>query len=735
MQGYSNTVIGGDAMGRPAASYTVNNTVAVGDSVLFNITTGASNNTAVGTKALYTSSSGRTNTAVGARALYDNTTGSYNVAIGDSAAANSATVSHLVAVGSKALYTNTTGTDITAVGDSALFSNTIGNFNTAFGNGALRKNTDGDDNAAIGNKALYNNTTGGNNTAFGNNALYSNISGGSNTALGFSALNKNTASSNTAVGYNAMSESTSGFQNTAIGGFALQNNAPFANYNVAIGYGTLQDNSGFYNIGIGNDALSQASGNANIGIGHQTLWVNTTGMANIGMGYYALRTNSTGRTNIGIGQAALFDNVAGSYNVAIGDSAGYNNTVSNLVVIGSKALWNNTIGAGNTVVGYQGMYSNITGGTNTAIGNSAGYLNTGSGNVFVGYNAGYNETTSNKLYIDNSNTASPLLYGDFATNLLRVNGTLNINNAYSFPTTDGTAGQVLQTNGAGVASWGSISFGGVTTANNGLTITGSNVALGGSLVSNTTITHGNFNLTHSLSGTGDLIVSTPTRPNAFTVLNTGDVSVNSNDFVVSSASNVGINTSTPAYKLHLVNTVGGLSNLSNGIMIQNTNAASTGQATLAFKNAGPDGLPASRAWITGMSNADNYAIAYGDSLIGTATILRVDTAGYVGINPTGPPLSRLDVMGSVGNAIRVTTVSTTLDVDDHTLIIGPAAGSISITLPAAGTVDRREYVIVNRSASNQSVTSYNDFSGTSVFVAANSAITLQSNGVNWFRIR
>ncbi|MBK9484469.1 MAG: hypothetical protein IPO01_04430 [Chitinophagaceae bacterium] len=73
--------------------------------------------------------------------------------------------------------------------------------------------------------------------------------------------------------------------------------------------------------------------------------------------------------------------------------------------------------------------------------------------------------------------------------------------------------------------------------------------------------------------------------------------------------------------------------------------------------------------------------------------------------------------------------------DDHTLIIGTAAGSITVTLPVAGTADRREYVIVNRSGLAQTVSSYLDFSGTSTTVAANSAITLQSNGSNWFRIR
>ena len=41
--------------------------------------------------------------------------------------------------------------------------------------------------------------------------------------------------------------------------------------------------------------------------------------------------------------------------------------------------------------------------------------------IFLGFNSGYNESGSDKLYIDNSTTASPLIYGDFSNNLIRIN--------------------------------------------------------------------------------------------------------------------------------------------------------------------------------------------------------------------------------------------------------------------------------------------------------------------------
>ena len=46
--------------------------------------------------------------------------------------------------------------------------------------------------------------------------------------------------------------------------------------------------------------------------------------------------------------------------------------------------------------------------------------------VMIGYQAGYNATGNNKLYIDNSGTLSPLIYGEFDNNFVRVNGRLSV---------------------------------------------------------------------------------------------------------------------------------------------------------------------------------------------------------------------------------------------------------------------------------------------------------------------
>lgn len=44
-----------------------------------------------------------------------------------------------------------------------------------------------------------------------------------------------------------------------------------------------------------------------------------------------------------------------------------------------------------------------------------------------------------------------------------LNGATTFNNAFTFPTSDGTSGQVLQTNGSGTVSWGTVSGGSATT--------------------------------------------------------------------------------------------------------------------------------------------------------------------------------------------------------------------------------------------------------------------------------
>jgi len=90
------------------------------------------------------------------------------------------------AEGTQALLSNTTGVQNTALGFQALERNTDGMDNTATGFRAL-VNSSGDSNVATGWQALFANTVGDANTAIGTSALLKNVSGDRNIALGFLA--------------------------------------------------------------------------------------------------------------------------------------------------------------------------------------------------------------------------------------------------------------------------------------------------------------------------------------------------------------------------------------------------------------------------------------------------------------------------------------------------------------------------------------------------------------------
>jgi len=92
----------------------------------------------------------------------------------------------------------------------------------------------------------------------------------------------------------------------------------------------------------------------------------------------------------------------------------------------------NTTGLFNSFFGFAAGKFNTTGEMNSYFGTGAGNSNTtGSGNVCIGWGAGSNETGSNKLYIDNSSTSSPLVYGDFDNRSLQLNGSVAIESTNS----------------------------------------------------------------------------------------------------------------------------------------------------------------------------------------------------------------------------------------------------------------------------------------------------------------
>ena len=109
---------------------------------------------------------------------------------------------------------------------------------------------------------------------------------------------------------------------------------------------------------------------------------------------------------------------------------GNNGTASGGVTSnGSEIDWGNSSGGqatSNTIAG-TGAGGNNTGINNTFLGSNSGLNNiSGEGNIFIGNNSGANETGSNKLYISNSDTATPLIYGEFDNQKLQINGELRV---------------------------------------------------------------------------------------------------------------------------------------------------------------------------------------------------------------------------------------------------------------------------------------------------------------------
>jgi trimeric autotransporter adhesin len=192
---------------------------------------------------------------------------------------------------------------------------------------------------------------------------------------------------------------------------------------IYIGYAAGQTDtysSNTYNIGIGSNALQKVTAGSfteNIAIGFKAIQNLTTGIANVAIGNYAMNYGN-GNYNTTIGYAA--GNTAnttgsGSQNVCIGSTSGS-------VVSGSDNTFLGTNAGGNVISGNNNVY----------VGLSAGELvYSGSNNVFIGYEAGAlaSGTTSNKLYIENSNSNSPLIYGDFANDYVNINGKLGIGTA------------------------------------------------------------------------------------------------------------------------------------------------------------------------------------------------------------------------------------------------------------------------------------------------------------------
>jgi trimeric autotransporter adhesin len=197
---------------------------------------------------------------------------------------------------------------------------------------------------------------------------------------------------------------------------------------------------GKYNVMIGNYA-----GYGTVGVDDFSYY----GWSNTFLGESAGRNATNSSHNVYIGKSSGANSANGGDNTFIGSYSGQNNNGSANTFIGSSSGGNGT-GAGsynaylgylsgaytttgsyNVMLGDRAGYNLRAGSNNVSLGYRAGYQNqSGVGNVMIGHEAGYSETGSNKLYVANTNTTTPLIKGTFPnTDLTFTASTININHA------------------------------------------------------------------------------------------------------------------------------------------------------------------------------------------------------------------------------------------------------------------------------------------------------------------
>lgn len=295
------------------------------------------------------------------------------------------------------------GTRNLLIGNNAGSSITTGDDNIYIGKDTGKSSTVTSANTAIGCYALEN-ATGGDNVAIGHRTGQGIIAGRFNTLVGRSIAKTSNMEGCTIIGYKAGEDNT-GDNVTYVGRHAGQHLT--GNKNIAIGYEALEGSSGSStgssNIAIGVEGLKSLTTSSNsVGVGWECLLQLTSGDSNTFVGAQAGRNLTTQERSVGIGQRAGYR--TGSYSVSLGYYAGYTTNNGRNVFIGYRAGYS-TNNTENVIIGYQ-----------------AGYNSAQHGCVLIGKEAGYNNGSNDRLYIENSNSATPLIYGEFDNDVLKFYG-------------------------------------------------------------------------------------------------------------------------------------------------------------------------------------------------------------------------------------------------------------------------------------------------------------------------
>ena len=421
------------------------------------------------------------NTGVGYNALQDLTSGDYNTVFGANSGQNLTTGWQNTIIGSYTGDTLTTGYQNVLMGVNAGGGLDAGRIrNTFIGSNAGQVSFNGDYSTSIGVYSSYD-AEGDYVVSVGAYAGYSNNGSGTVHVGAYSGYQSDVADYSIMVGYTA--------------GYYME-----GSYNVAIGYRAMNthDNGGDYNIAIGYDTKYYDSGDSSY---------------NIAIGFRAIYGNSNytnGDYNVALGYQAGYSLQSGSYNLLLGNGAGDSITTgsNNVVIVAGPSITVDVDSAtadGQLIIGY----------------GSTAWVK-GSSNVELNYEGSKKlETTAGGVTVTGNVTATNFTGNLYSTGISTISG-------FRFPSSDGTDGQVLGTDGNGnlsfiTASTGSGGAGAATTISD----------------QNFTATQGQTNFTSSqdltdksiqvflngvkLRGSADYSVSVPTTLTLTEGANVGDV--------------------------------------------------------------------------------------------------------------------------------------------------------------------------------------------------------------------
>ena len=245
----------------------------------------------------------------------------------------------------------------------------------------------------------------------------------------------------------------------------------------------------------------------------------------------------------------------------------------------------------------------------TRIVNSTGVFTVDGTTVWV-------DTANNRLGVVNPNPTVELdVIGD-----AEISGSLRISDAFTLPTSDGSTGQVLQTNGAGTLSWATVSGGG------GVSI-------------------------------GDAVGSGTSGSILFVDASTNLAQDNSQLFWDNTNNRLGVGTASPANALHVKTTV----YLDDGAYAArfqahegNVGVTRYGGIHLSNDNTAPIDGDAweSNRWQIGQRDGNQLDISYGEptntNIPASQTDLRITSTGDVGIGlGATDPSTKLHVNGTI----------------------------------------------------------------------------------------